>query len=465
MSTAPAPIAIDRRRIRELAAREEKRLEQETPGSYEAFLRASRSLVNGVASSYQIRDPYPIFFTHGKGSKVYSVDSKELSDFHNGFGCMVQGHAHPAIVDAIKKRCDLGTQFGLPTEDAAIVADHLARNFRLPKWRFVNSGTEATMDAIRIARAYTGRKTVLKIFGSYHGHHDYAMVSIGIVDYGKTPIGTRDNYNSLPYGAGIPEEVVDLTVPVPFNDAPMMEARIERLIEQGRRPACLIMEPAMMNLGVILPQPGYLEAVREITRKHGILLIFDEIKTGICTAAGGAIERWEVLPDMVTLAKALAGGLPSGAIGATDEVMEVIDSGRVFQVGTYNGNPLCMAAARASLEEVMTPEAYAHMNRLNSRLVRECGDICVKYGFPGYTVGLTSKGCIHFAAHEITDYESFVKYQDIPLCSLAWLYNVNRGVLLVNGREEEWCLSVQHTDEDVDRYVSSFEGLVEELTA
>ncbi len=462
---ASTPAVIDRKRIAELKDREEKRLQRETPKSFELYQRACESLANGVSSSYQVRDPYPIYFTHGKGSKIYSVDGREMSDFHNAFGCMVQGHAHPAIVEAIKKRCELGTQFGLPTEDSVIVAEHLARNFKLPKWRFVNSGSEATMDAIRIARAYTGRDTVLKIFGSYHGHHDYAMVSIGIVDYGKTPIGTRDNYNSLPYGGGIPEDVVKMTVPVPFNDAPMMEARIERLIEEGRKPACLIMEPAMMNLGVVLPEPGYLEQVREITQRHGIVLIFDEVKTGICTAAGGAVERWGVVPDMVCLAKALAGGLPSGAIGATEQIMEVVSSGKVFQVGTYNGNPLCMAAARASLEEVMTPEAYAHLNHLNDRLTGECDAVCAKYNFPGYTVGISSKGCVNFATHKITDYESFVKYQDVELCFLAWLYNVNRGVLLVNGREEEWCLSVQHTDEDIDRYIAAFNELAREITA
>ena len=226
---------------------------------------------------------------------------------------MVQGHAHPAIVEAIKKRCELGTQFALPTEDSIIVAEHLAKNFRLPKWRFVNSGSEATMDAIRIARAFTGREQVMKIFGSYHGHHDYVMVSLGVADCGD--IGPRDNYKSVSYGAGIPKAVIDMTAAVPFNDAPMMEARIQRLIDEGRKPACVIMEAAMMNLGVVLPEPGYLEAVREITKKHGIVLIFDEVKTGICTAAGGAVERFGVVPDMVTLAKALAGGLPSGAIG------------------------------------------------------------------------------------------------------------------------------------------------------
>jgi glutamate-1-semialdehyde 2,1-aminomutase len=454
---------VDRKRIAELMEREEKRLEESTPKSYELFKRASKSLVNGVSSSYQMRDPYPVYFSHGKGSKIYSIDGQELSDFHNGFGCMVQGHAHPAIIEAIKKRCELGTQFALPTEDSVIVAEHLARNFRLPKWRFVNSGSEATMDAIRIARAFTGREQVMKIFGSYHGHHDYVMVSLGIADWGD--IGQRDNYKSVSYGAGIPKAVIEMTAAVPFNDAPMMEARIQHLIDEGRKPACVIMEAAMMNLGVVLPEPGYLQAVRDITKKHGIVLIFDEVKTGICTAAGGAVERWGVVPDMVTLAKALAGGLPSGAIGGSDEVMAVVESGKVYQVGTYSGNPLSMAAARASLEEVMTPAAYKHLNYLNDRLVSDCDAVCAKYDFPGYTVGISSKGCVNFASGKITDYESFIRYQDFELCNLAWLYNINRGVIMAPGREEEWTLSVQHTDEDIDRYVSAFEGLVKEVVA
>jgi glutamate-1-semialdehyde 2,1-aminomutase len=461
MATSPAK--IDPKRVAELMEREEKRLEDETPKSYEMFKRASKSLVNGVSSTYQARDPYPIYFTHGKGSKIYSVDGREISDFHNGFGCMVQGHAHPAIVETIQKRAALGTQFALPTEDSIIVADHLAENFRLPKWRFVNSGSEATMDAIRIARAYTGRDQVLKIFGSYHGHHDYVMVSLGVKDFGD--VGPRDNYKSISYGAGIPQSSIDLTAAVPFNDAPMMEARIERLEKEGRKPACLIMEAAMMNLGVVLPEPGYLQAVRDITKKHGIVLIFDEVKTGICTAAGGAVERFGVVPDMVTLAKALAGGLPSGAIGGSEEVMSVVESGKVYQVGTYSGNPLAMAAARTSLEKVMTPEAYKHLNYLNDRLIKELDAIGDKYGFPGYTVGISSKGCFNFATNKITDYESFIKYQDAELCNLAWLYNMNRGVIIAPGREEEWTLSVQHTDEDIDRFVGAFEDLVKEVTA
>src|SRR5213080_2297857 len=195
------------------------------------------------------------------------------------------------------------------------------------------------MDAIRIARALTKRDTVMKIFGSYHGHHDTVMVSIG-VPYDK--IGDRDNLASLPYGAGIPDAVVQLTVPVPFNDAEAMERRIVELDAEGRKPACVIMEAAMMNLGVILPEDGYLEAVRDITRRHGVLLIFDEVKCGLTIAPGGGVEKFGVEPDMVTLAKALGGGLPSGAIGMSEEVSRVVEDGTVYQVGTFNGNPLSM---------------------------------------------------------------------------------------------------------------------------
>jgi glutamate-1-semialdehyde 2,1-aminomutase len=316
------------------------------------------------------------------------------------------------------------------------------------------------MDAIRIARAYAGRETIMKIFGSYHGHHDGVMVSIG-VEYDK--IGDRDDLASLAYGAGIPQAVVDLTIPVPFNDAEAMERRIERLDAEGRKPACVIMEPAMMNLGVVLPEPGYLEAVREITRRHGIVLIFDEVKTGLCIAAGGATERWGVVPDLVTLAKALGGGLPSGAIGGTEEVMSVVEDGSVFQVGTYNGNPLGMAASRANLLEVLTPDAYTHLDALNERLLKGCRGVIEKHNLPGYAVGVGSKGCVTFSPEKIVDYETFKANQDADLAELAWLFNMNRGVFMTPGREEEWTLSVTHTEESVDAYVAVFEAMAAEL--
>jgi glutamate-1-semialdehyde 2,1-aminomutase len=457
-----APVQIDRTRVKELIEREEKALNDATRKSEEMYRRAHAVLSGGVASSYQLRDPWPIYLERGRGPKVWDVDGNEMYDFHNGFGSMVQGHAHPAIGRAIKERYEQGTHFAAPTEDAVVVAEELTRRWRLPRWRYTNSGSESTMDAIRIARAYTGRDTVMKIFGSYHGHHDTVMVSIG-VEYDK--IGDHENLASLPYGAGIPQATVDMTIAVPFNDAGAMERRIERLAAEDRLPACVIMEAAMMNLGVVLPKPGYLEAVRAITKQHGIVLIFDEVKTGICIAPGGATERWGVLPDMVTLAKALGGGLPSGAIGGSEEVMSVVEDGSVYQVGTYNGNPLGMAAARANLLDVMTPDAYAHLDHLNDRILAGCTRVIEKYNLPGYAVGIGSKGCVTFSPVEIVDYETFKANQDEDLSTLAWLFNMNRGVFMTPGREEEWTLSVTHDDASVDTYVQVFEQMAADLTA
>jgi glutamate-1-semialdehyde 2,1-aminomutase len=456
------PRNLDRQRIKELTEREEARLNARTQASRAMYARAHEVLTGGVASSYQLRDPWPIYLERGEGPRVWDVDGNELFDFHNGFGSMIQGHAHPAIGRAVNERYGLGTHFAAPTEDAIAVAEELQRRFRLPRWRYTNSGSESTMDAIRIARAYAGRETVMKIFGSYHGHHDTVMVSIG-VEYDK--IGDRENLASLPYGAGIPRATVEMTVPVPFNDADAMERRIERLDAEGRKPACVIMEAAMMNLGIVLPEPGYLEAVRDITRRHGIVLIFDEVKTGLCIAAGGAVERFGVVPDMVTLAKSLGGGLPTGAIGGTEEVMSVVEDGRVYQVGTYNGNPLGMAAARASLEEVLIPESYEHLDHLNDRILAGCTEVIRTYDLPGYAIGVGAKGCVTFSPQKIVDYETFKANQDAELADLAWLFNMNRGVFMTPGREEEWTLSVTHTDESVDRYVAVFEEMTRDLTA
>ena len=455
------PIQIDRERIRELTEREERALNERTPRSQQMYERARASLAGGVASSYQVREPWPIYLERGEGARVWDVDGNELYDFHNGFGSMTQGHAHPAITEAVERRVRLGTHFAAPTEDAVVVAEDLQRRWGLPKWRYTNSGTESTMDAIRVARGLTGRDTIVKIFGSYHGHHDAVMVSTGSVDVsGFAP----DDLPSVGYGAGLPKAVVDLTVAVPFNDADAIERRIDRLEAEGRPPACVIMEAAMMNLGIIPPEPGYLEAVRELTKRKGIVLIFDEVKTGFTIAAGGATERFGVRPDLVTLAKSLGGGLPSGAIGGTDEAMSVVEDGSVYQVGTYNGNPLSMAAARANLEQVLTPPAYEHLDRLNDRILAGCSRVIDEHALPGYAVGIAAKGCVTFAPERIVDYASFKANQDAELTDLAWLYSMNRGIFMTPGREEEWTLTVAHDDGAVDKYVEVFAELAAELT-
>lgn len=459
----PASVTpLSRERIAELTERETARLNERTQASHQMYDRARHSLAGGVASSYQLRDPWPLYLERGDGPQVWDVDGNEMWDFHNGFGSMVQGHAHPAIGGAVEGRYRFGTHFAAPTEDAIVVGEELANRWGLPKWRYTNSGSESTMDAIRIARALTGRTTVLKIFGSYHGHHDTVMVSIG-VEYDA--IGPREAPNSLPYGGGIPQSTVDEVFAVHFNDAESMEKRIVALDKEGRKPACVIMEAAMMNLGVVLPQPGYLEAVREITERHGVVLIFDEVKTGLTIAPGGATDRFGVTPDIVTLAKALGGGFPTGAIGMTEEVAAVVESGGVYQVGTYNGNPLVMAACRANLLEVLTPDAYAHLTHLNDRILAGCDAVIEEFGLPGYTVGIGSKGCVTFSTVPVIDYPTFKENQDVELTDLTWVYNVNRGIFMTPGREEEWTLSVTHTDEAIDAYVGVFRELAAELTS
>jgi glutamate-1-semialdehyde 2,1-aminomutase len=455
-------VQLDRARIKSLFDREFKRLNDSTPKSHATYERAAKSMPLGIASSYHWRDPWPIYLTDGKGSKIWDVDGHEYIDYLNAFGCMVHGHAHPAIVRAVQDRITRGSQFCEPTEESIFVSEELARRWGLPKWRYTNSGTEATMDAIRIARGYTGRDTIVKIFGSFHGHHDYVMVSTYLpVD----KIGPRDNYNSIPYGKGIPASVPGMTIPVPFNDAAATETRIERLIEEDRKPACIILEPAMMNIGVVLPEPGYLEALRELTTKHGILLIFDEVKTGLTVAPGGATEYFGVRPDMVTIAKCLTGGLPGGAIGGIEEVWEPVERQEVWQVGTFNGNPLCMAAARATLFEVLNEEGYRHLDALREHLLQGCQQVIDKYDLPAYPIGLGCKGFVTFSPVKVTDYESYLAHQDGELTELAWHYLANRGVMAAPGRDQEFTISVQHSMEDADRYIEAFEEMADELTS
>src|SRR3954462_15581738 len=241
MAVESASIELDRRRIRDLTERETALLNERTPRSGEMFRRADAVLAGGVASSYQLREPWPIYLERGSGARVWDVDGNQMLDFHNGFGSMVQGHAHPAIGAAVSERYSQGTHFAAPTEEAVAVGEELARRWGLPKWRYTNSGSEATMDGIRIAPAYTGREPILKIFGSYHGHHDGVMVSIGI-EYDQ--IGPRERPASLAYGGGIPQATVDMTQGVHFNAPETMERRIQELAAGGRKPACVIMEAA-----------------------------------------------------------------------------------------------------------------------------------------------------------------------------------------------------------------------------
>src|SRR5689334_6118063 len=289
-------------RAQEIGQVEMSRLLARTPRSAQLFDRATRTLPFGVVSSFQKMQPYPIYVTHGRGSHIWDQDGTEYLDFHCGFGAMVVGHAHPRIVEAVHEAASRGTHFAVTTESAVAFAETICRRFNLETLRFTNSGTEATMDAIRVARAATGRDVVCKIEGSYHGHHDSVMFSIVP---NADLMGGRDRPGSAPVSKGMVKDAAKYIQVVPFNDADHLERVFQ---EKGDQIACLIMEPAMMNIGIVVPQPGYLKRVRELCTKYGVVFIYDEIKTGFTIAAGGATERFGVQPDLVCLAKAISGG-------------------------------------------------------------------------------------------------------------------------------------------------------------
>jgi glutamate-1-semialdehyde 2,1-aminomutase len=457
-AVAAAP-EVDRRRVAELIDRQRRLLAERTPRSGEYYERARRVMPRGVPSSFQENDPWPIYVERGTGAHVWDVDANEYVDFHNGFGVMCVGHANPTIADAVKRRVDLGTHFAAPTEGSIVVAEELTRRFGLPQWRFTNSGTESTMDALHVARGATGRDMVLKIEGSYHGHHDAVMVSV----YPPLEaLGERDDPRSVPYGEGYPRALTELTRAVPFNDAEALERVLERLEAQV---AALIMEPAMMNINIVPPVDGYLERVRDLTAQHGVVLVFDEVKTGATVSAGGATQRFGVKPDVVTLAKATCGGLPGGAIGMTDGLAAVIAEGKVHQYGTFNGNPLVMAAAQATLTEVLVDDAYRRLEGANEALRRGCDEIIVRYGLPCYTEGLGAKGCVVFAAERLREYRDYLTKVDDGLSTLAWLYHMNSGIFMTPGVEEEWTLSIAHTDEHLGRYLEAFEAFARDVAA
>jgi glutamate-1-semialdehyde 2,1-aminomutase len=450
--------ALDRTRLSELTAREQRQLGERTPGSRQYFERARKVMPGGVPSSFQANDPWPVYIEHGRGADVWDVDGNHYVDFHNGFGVMCVGHANPKIAAAVKARVDRGTHFAAPTEGSIVVAEELTRRFGLPQWRFTNSGTESTMDAVHIARGATGRDVILKIEGSYHGHHDAVMVSV-YPELGD--LGDRDDPVSVPYGAGYPKALTDLTRSVPFNDADALARVLQKLDGQV---AGLIMEPAMMNINIVPPLEGYLERVRELTAEHGVKLIFDEVKTGATISPGGATRRFGVRPDMITLAKATCGGLPGGAIGMTEDLAVPIADGTIHQYGTFNGNPLVMAAAQATLTEVLTDDAYEQLESTNQKLLAGCDELIERYGLPAHTEGLGAKGCVVFSVEPIREYRDYLTKVDDDLSTLAWLYHMNHGIFMTPGVEEEWTLSLAHDDEHLRRYLDAFEAFARDVT-
>jgi glutamate-1-semialdehyde 2,1-aminomutase len=420
------------------------------PASAKLAARAREHLAGGVTSSWQITQPQPVWLTHGSGSRVYDADGNEYVDLHGGYGAALAGHAHPAIVRAVREQAGRGTHFAQPTPDAIAVATELGRRFGLPRWRFANSGTEATMDAVHLMRSITGRDLIIKIEGCYHGHHDSVQVSV-MPDPDEA--GPADSPASVPSSSGIPAAITGLTLIAGFNDL----GRVARLLDaHPGQVAGLIVEPIMMNAGIIAPLPGYLAGLRDLLHGHGALLTFDEVKTGLTVGPGGVTALSGVTPDIVCLAKSLGGGVAVAAIGGTAAVMEHVASGGYEMVGTFNGNPLAMAATRAMLTEVATDAAYARIERLRARAAAGIAAAIADYGMRAHLVTAGAKGCVVFSPDPVTDYRGFLGADD-SLSHAHWLFQHNGGVFLPPwGKIEQWLISVQHDEADIDRLVANF---------
>jgi glutamate-1-semialdehyde 2,1-aminomutase len=433
----------------QLIAEHEQLFLRRQPRSTALIARAREHLAGGATSNWQIAEPQAVWISHGSGSKIYDVDGTEYVDMHGGYGAAIAGHGHPAIVEAVTRQVARGTHFAQPTEDAIWVAEELKRRFGLPMWRFANSGTEATMDAVHLARALTDRDLIIKVEGCYHGHHDSVQVSV-LPE--PEEIGPREHPTGVPGNSGIPQAIRDLVIVVPFNDP---DAVARALSENTDRVAAMILEPVMMNAGIIAPDDGYLAALRDLVHAAGALLIFDEVKTGFTTGPGGVTALSGVVPDIVCLAKALGGGISVAAIGGTTRVMSAIADGRYEQVGTFNGNPLAMAA---------TPQAYDYLDALAGRLRRTLESVIAAHDLDWHVVTVGAKGCVTFRGEPVREFRDFLQI-DGRLGQLHWLMQHNGGVFLPPwGKVEQWLLSVQHDKADIDRFAANFACLATAVT-
>jgi glutamate-1-semialdehyde 2,1-aminomutase len=457
---------INRQRLATLADREQATYRERTAESRRLLARAREALPMGVASSFQVYDPYPTFMREAHGSRIWDADGNEYIDFDMAFGVLAAGHGHPAVVEAVRDRVGRGTIFTFPSEDTAVAAEEIKRRFGMDLVRFGNSGTEVTMDGIRIARGFTGRDKIVKFEGGYHGHHDDVLVSIVPP---ASLMGPVDAPNTVPASAGIPRSRLADTIVAPYNHPEALEAILDR---HAGEVAAIIIEPIQYNIGVVPPAPGFLERVRELATAHGIVLIFDEVKTGVVVAYGGGTERFGVQPDMVCLAKSIGGGLPVAAIAGREAVMRAIEGGAtattlgtaeyVAHQGTYNGNPVSMAATVATLTQVLTPDVYPHLERHGERLTEGCQLILDEYHLPGYAINVGAKGAVLFSPRRITNYRDFIGL-DEELWTAFYFFLANRGILLPPGSDEQWTISVAHTDADIERHIDVFGEFAREL--
>ena len=418
------------------------------------FDRAKRSIPGGVnspARAFRSVGGQPVFVERAAGSKIYDVDGNEYIDYVISWGPLILGHAHPRIIETVARAAAAGTSFGAPTKQEIQLAELVVECVpSIEKVRMVNSGTEATMSAIRLARGFTGRDRIIKFDGCYHGHGDSFLIEAGS---GVATLG-------IPGSPGIPESLARDTISLPFNDLDVLE---KALAERGNEIAALILEPIMGNMGVIPPQDGFLQGVRDLTRKHDVLLIFDEVITGFRVAMGGAQERYGILPDLTCLGKIIGGGLPVGAYGGRKEIMDhIAPDGPVYQAGTLSGNPLAMAAGYEMLSTLRKPGTYERLEQLARRLADGLSENVRRAGIPVTLNRVGAMMSAFFIEGEVKNAED-ARRADTDRFARYFAAMLDRGINIAPSQFEAAFVSLAHSEEDIDRTIEIHGEALREL--
>ncbi|MFF2480563.1 glutamate-1-semialdehyde 2,1-aminomutase [Paenibacillus sp. NPDC058071] len=413
--------------------------------SREAFERAKKVLPGGVNSpvrAFKSVGLTPVYMERGEGSRIYDIDGNSYIDYVGSWGPLIMGHAHPEVVEAIKKTAEKGTSFGAPTELETLMAELVCeRVSSVEIVRMVNSGTEATMSALRLARGYTGRSKILKFEGSYHGHADSLLIKAGS---GVATLG-------LPDSPGVPESIASQTITVPYNDIESVKLAFEKF---GEQIACVIVEPVAGNMGVVPPLPGFLQGLRDVTTKYGSLLIFDEVMTGFRVGYGCAQGLFGITPDLTCFGKVIGGGLPVGAYGGKREIMEQIaPSGPIYQAGTLSGNPLAMAAGYTTLK-LLTTEVYERLERQAVRLQLGFEANAQKHGIATTINRVGSMVCPFFTELTVINFES-AKTSDLERFKAYFASMLGLGVNIAPSQFEGMFVSGVHSDEDIDATIEA----------
>ena len=427
--------------------REIEQYQVRTPGSRALWEKARKVMPMGTASNSRMYDPYPIFIDHAEGSKVWDVDGNEYIDHNLSFGALVVGHRNPAVMSAVANQLTIGTMYGMSHALESDLAEEICRRFPfMERVRFSNSGTECTLHALRLAKAFTGKPKIVKMEGAYHGLHDAVMVSVKPDEKQWGP----NVPSAVPASAGVDLEDSH-TLVAQFNDA----ACLEQVLKQAQgEVATVIIEPVMMNIGVLPPKPGYLQEVRRLCNQYGALLIFDEVKTS-SMSYGGAAEYYHVVPDIVCLSKSIGGGLPLAAFACTEEIAEVIETRKMMHAGTYNANPVVIAAGLAALRDVLTPEKYEGMRALSDRLAEGYREILATAGVPAVVTNAGVNGAVTFGVESVSNYREWTR-MNTDMWQCFWFGMVNRGVIAQPyWWDEQWTMSVAHNSADVDKHLAA----------